>query len=167
MAELEKKMLEVPMEATPEGQTGVPAKAETVESKPTMHEAPRPAPERVSEVVPTPAPITPVPVVAPVMMPKDELTREIEEVLSEDLGDMYKNLPPEKKEAFKQEGEKTASLIRQMIDKGKFHGRKALSLIIRWLKMIPGVNQFFLEQESKIKADKLNALAEEQKHKRV
>lgn len=170
MAGIEKKVMEeVLVESTPEGQSGLPPKAETVESRPEMaQEAPRPAPEKVSEAVPVPTPPVPAPTpVAPVVVAKDELTKEIEEVLSEDLGDIYKNLPPEKKEQFKAEGEKTAGLIRQMIEHGKFHGRKALNLIVRWLRLIPGVNKFFLEQESKIKTDKLYQLADDQKKKRV
>lgn len=160
-------MMETPTGASPEGQSGVPNKAETVESRPVTDQSPSIASEQISEALPTiQAASTPVVASAP-MVVKDELTKEIEEVLAEDLEDIYKNLPPEKKQAFKAEGEKAAGLIRQMIDKGKFHGRKALALIVHWLKMIPGVNQFFLEQESKIKTDKLYQIVENQKNKRV
>ena len=78
---------------------------------------------------------------------------------------MYQQLPPEKRQQFKQEGEKAASLIRQMMEKGKIHTRKVLGLIRRWLQLIPGVNRFFLEQESKIKTDRLLLIEEEQKQK--
>lgn len=97
--------------------------------------------------------------------PKDDLTLEIEEVLSEDLEDIYQKLPPERQAEFKAEGEKTAGLIRQMIEKGKFHGRRAVQLIVKWLRLIPGVNKFFLEQESKIKTDKLAEIASQNKHR--
>ncbi|MEK7145625.1 MAG: hypothetical protein AAB802_00390, partial [Patescibacteria group bacterium] len=130
-------------------------------------ETPKPKLEKAIEHIPiaeTPR-STPAPVVQ--ASQKDELTQEIEEVLSEDLGDLYKNLPPERKKKFKEEGEKTAGLIRQMLTKGKFHGRKVLQLIIGWLKLIPGVNKFFLEQESKIKVDKIMLLAEEERKKRL
>jgi hypothetical protein len=165
MAEVEKLIPEIPRESTPEGGKGVPAKAETVESKPTVPEVVQPVPERVVEPVPAPTPVA-IPT-APVRHAptKDELTKEIEDVLAEDLGDIYKNLPPEKQQKFKEEGEKTATMIKQMIETGKFHGRKLVHMIIRWLKLIPGVNKFFLEQESKIKADKLIEIAEEQKRK--
>lgn len=157
MPDIEKQITEAP---SPE-RVEVPVRAP--EAKPEVQaEAPRPAPEKISEQVPIPVPVsTPVVAVAPVVE-KDELTQEIEEVLSEDLGDLYKNLPSDKKQQFKEEGEKTAGLIRQMMAKGKLHGRKVLGLIVRWLRLIPGVNKFFLEQESKIKADKIIAIAEEE-----
>ncbi len=165
MAEVEKLIPEVPRAASPEGQAGVPNAAETVESKPAVPELSHPSPERVAEPVPVPTPVA-IPA-APVRHApaKDVLTQEIEDVLAEDLGDIYKNLPPEKQKKFKEEGEKTATRIKQMIETGKLHGRKLVQLIIHWLKLIPGVNTFFLEQESKIKADKLIEIAEEQKRK--
>ena len=46
-----------------------------------------------------------------------------------------------------------------MIETGKAVGRKILKLIRSWLKLIPGVNKFFLEQEAKIKTDKIVDLA--------
>ena len=71
------------------------------------------------------------------------------------MEEIYKKLPPDRQQKFKEEGEKTAGIIREMIKKGKVHGRKLVGLIVRWLKMIPGVNKFFLEQEAKIKADEI------------
>jgi hypothetical protein len=41
--------------------------------------------------------------------------------------------------------------------------KKILALIRDWLKLIPGVNRFFLEQEAKIKTDKILLAAEEKK----
>jgi hypothetical protein len=38
--------------------------------------------------------------------------------------------------------------------------RKLLTLIRRWLVLIPGVNKFFLEKEAKIKVEKIVNLAE-------
>jgi hypothetical protein len=37
----------------------------------------------------------------------------------------------------------------------KIKVNKIIDLIRRWLKLIPGINKFFLEQEVKIKADKI------------
>lgn len=157
--------MEVPREAGPESQAGVPAKAETVESKPVVREATRliPQPPLLPPPLPPPQAGGDQAIGGETTLVKDELTQEIEEVLSEDLEDLYKQLPPERQQKFKQEGERAAGIIRQMIWHGKFHGRRILSLIVRWLKLIPGVNKFFLEQESKIKTDKLQQLAEDQK----
>jgi hypothetical protein len=42
-----------------------------------------------------------------------------------------------------------------MLDKGKVNVKKVRDLIIKWLRIIPGVNRYFLEQEAKIKSDRL------------
>jgi hypothetical protein len=41
--------------------------------------------------------------------------------------------------------------------------KKIFVLIRAWLKIIPGVNRFFLEQEAKIKTDKILFVTEEEK----
>ena len=56
---------------------------------------------------------------------------------------------------LKIEGEKTASQIEALLEKGKDVAKKILHLIRQWLHKIPGVNKFFLEQESKIKTDRI------------
>ena len=43
--------------------------------------------------------------------------------------------------------------------------RKVLKLIKGWLKMIPGVSRFFLEQEAAIKAQKIMEIAAPDKSK--
>ena len=81
--------------------------------------------------------------------------KEIEEVLERDLGDIYVSLSPEKRKEFRIVGEQTAAAINDLFNKGKVKIKKIISLIIKWLSLIPGVNRFFLEQEAKIKADEL------------
>jgi hypothetical protein len=81
--------------------------------------------------------------------------KEIEKVLQTGLEDIYLKLPPEKQIEFKLEGEKTTREISSLLDKTKVNVGKIVSLIRRWLSLIPGVNRFFLEQEAKIKADEI------------
>jgi len=50
-------------------------------------------------------------------------------------------------------------IISMSVRTAKFSFRKALGLIRDWLRIIPGVNRFFLEQEAKIKADKISDIA--------
>lgn len=90
---------------------------------------------------------------------KDKDLLEIENILSEDIGEAYSKLSPQKKKEFKVEGEKAAYLIWQMVETAKIQVSKAIDLIRRWLKMLPGINKFFLEQEIKLKADKIISLA--------
>lgn len=102
---------------------------------------------------------TPVPAAAPVYVPKDPLTQEIENVLSEDLTDVFLSLSPEKRAIFKAKGEETASAIQKLLVNAHANAKKIFSLIRAWLKLLPGVNRFFLEQEAKIKTDKITRLS--------
>lgn len=87
--------------------------------------------------------------------PKNEILQRVESILSEDLADTYRSLNPEKQKAFKKKGEEVALKVQEMVEKGHLRIRKVLKWIREWLRIIPGVNSFFLEQEAKIKADKL------------
>jgi hypothetical protein len=130
----------------------------------------REAPERVAPDVAEPVSVERPPVAEPLaqnlpkrMAPeavapaKDERLKEIEAVLSEDLGDFYNAMTPDKKVKFKKAGEQTAEKVRALLPKAK--QEKAYALIKDWLRMIPGVNKFYLEQEAKLKTDKLFLLS--------
>ncbi|MDO8505723.1 MAG: hypothetical protein Q7S48_04055 [bacterium] len=104
--------------------------------------------------------------VAPTPVQIDPITKEIEEILEEDLAKVYANLPDDLKPQFKAQGEFVARSIREMVARAKVKTRKVLKLIIGWLKMIPGVNKFFLEQEAAIKTQKIIILAEEEEEKK-
>jgi len=86
---------------------------------------------------------------------KTEEQKKVESILSDGLADLYTKLPDNRKDEFKQKGEETASQIVILMQATKVKFGKVVDLIKGWLSMIPGVNKFFLEQESKIKADRL------------
>lgn len=86
---------------------------------------------------------------------KDPVVVDLENLLSEDLGDIYMGLSEKKKQAFREKGEAVAVAIKEMVTSGKVRVKKILDLIRDWLRIIPGVNKFFLEQEAKIKADSI------------
>lgn len=86
---------------------------------------------------------------------KTPLQQKIEELMSEDLEKVYANMNEAQKKAFREEGEKTAGKIEKLIQHVKVKTKKILDLIRHWLKLIPGVNKFFLEQEAKIKTDRI------------
>lgn len=91
----------------------------------------------------------------------DPQFQAIEKILEEDLESVYFSLPDENiKRQFKQKGEETALAILDLMAKPKFKAKKIIDLIIGWLKIIPGINKFFLEQEAKIKTDKILKLGE-------
>ena len=93
---------------------------------------------------------------------KDPLLTEIENILAENLGEIYSQLPEHKREAFRIKGEETASTIHDMITTAKIKVHKILKLVSDWLGMIPAVNVYFLRQEAKIKLDKIMDYVEEQ-----
>ncbi|MBD3359230.1 MAG: hypothetical protein GF365_00770 [Candidatus Buchananbacteria bacterium] len=88
---------------------------------------------------------------------------KIEDILEEDLEEIYFKMTPEKQARFKQTGEVTASKIVTLLGETKIKVKKILELIKEWLKIIPGINKFFLEQEAKIKTDKILDIKEERK----
>ena len=98
----------------------------------------------------------------PLVAKKDPYIVAVESVLEENLGDLYASLPENRRAAFKKEGEVVATKIEKIIRSAKVSLKKIIDLIRGWLLMIPGVNKLFLEQEAKIKADKILALRETQ-----
>lgn len=111
-------------------------------------------PQKPEEVLAEPPVI--VQVAQPVVpVEKDQLTEQIENILEEDLTELYLSMPKETQQQFKAKGEETLSKIRQLVQKTKVNAKKIFQLIREWLKIIPGVNRFFLEQEAKIKTDKI------------
>lgn len=93
---------------------------------------------------------------------RDELTKEVEHVMEDGLKDAFTELSPAEAQAFKIKGEETAREIRQLLKSSKVKVKKIFQLLFAWLKLLPGVNVFFLEQEAKIKADKIMALHRKQ-----
>ena len=89
---------------------------------------------------------------------KDEVVIEVEKILEEGIGPFYAALPEEAKPIFKKRGEEVATQIAEMVRRAHLRVRKVVKLISDWLKTIPGINKFFLEQEAKIKADMLKQL---------
>ncbi len=89
---------------------------------------------------------------------KDEITIKIEKIMEDELGDAYSRLSPIAKQEFKIKGEIAAEKIRDLLRATHVKAKKILRLLIEWLKLLPGINKFFLEQEAKIKTDRIVAL---------
>lgn len=94
---------------------------------------------------------------------KSKLLADIEDVLADGLDAYYQSLTPGQRKAFKSEGERAASAIETLLIKAQVKVVEIVRVIKRWLSLIPGINQFFIEQESKIKADKMMLMHEQQK----
>ncbi len=79
----------------------------------------------------------------------------IENILADGMDQIFLKMNPQEQVAFKLEGERAATKINQLLDKAKVGVGKVISVILRWLGLIPNANKFYLEQEAKIKADKI------------
>lgn len=102
----------------------------------------------------------------PVIMPqvRDDIAIKIENIMASGLDEAYLALEPLQRQEFKLKGEQTAMEIRSLLQETKIKVKNIYILIIEWLKLLPGVNRFFLEQEAKIKADQIIALHKQNKH---
>ncbi len=89
---------------------------------------------------------------------RDTLTIQIEHIMEEGLQEAYKELSTVEQQNFKIKGEETAWEIRSILKVAKFKIKTIFRLLLEWLKLLPGVNRFFLEQEAKIKVDKIVSL---------
>lgn len=89
---------------------------------------------------------------------RDPLTIKIEHIMEDGLVDAFREMTPVQQQEFKIKGEQTAHAIHKLLAQPKVKIKTIFELLIDWLKLIPGVNRFFIEQEAKIKTDKLFAL---------
>lgn len=96
---------------------------------------------------------------------KTEARKEIEDVLSEGLTEIYQTMTPQEQEKFRIKGEEAATEIEGMMSQFKATARKVAGIIRSWLSTIPRVNKYFLEQESKLKTDDIMKLQRKLKKK--
>jgi len=83
------------------------------------------------------------------------LQQEIESVLEENLSELFRELTPAQRVEFKNQGEVAAGRITKLLQQAKVKVSQILRLIREWLSSLPGINRYFIEQEAKIKADKI------------
>jgi len=103
--------------------------------------------------------VTAAPSVQSPVLPVDDFHRRraaaIDDILEDGLDKFFLEMSPTEQKHFKEEGEKTVFKINQLLDKTRVSVVKIVSLIKNWLNLIPKINRYFLEQEAKIKADKI------------
>ena len=120
----------------------------------------QPATQSKKEQAPMPPLVTPLPL-APVASVKSQLQQDIEDILAEDLKELYASLSPQQKLHFRKEGEKTAARIEILLKSVRIKISEILKLIRAWLSILPGVNKYFLEKEVKIKTEHILELKNE------
>lgn len=79
----------------------------------------------------------------------------IDTILAEGLSEIFLHMKPEEQKIFQKKGEETVNKINELLNQTKVKINTIVSLIRKWLSLIKGINKFFLEQEVKIKADKI------------
>lgn len=94
----------------------------------------------------------------PAVIAKTPLALRVESIMEEGIAEIYQTMDKPSQLKFKNQGEATALKIISLMSQAKYQVKKIFDLIVDWLKIIPGVNQFFLEQEAKIKTDRIVAL---------
>jgi len=101
---------------------------------------------------------------AVVETPKDHVLQEVEKILEEDLDTLVEGMNESDRTKFEAKGLEVSGQIAKMVRSFKLKMGKVVALIREWLHTIPGVNKYFLEQEAKIKADKIVDLEEDIKN---
>lgn len=86
---------------------------------------------------------------------QDKRAREIDNILATGLNDIFLKMNQQEQVIFKKVGEETVVKINTLLLETKVKVHKIVDLIKKWLKLIPGINKFFLEQEAKIKTDQI------------
>lgn len=141
----------------PEKITLPPRRSEQIPSPETKAERISAMPEKAPEMIKgsgaataAPRPITPV-----ALSYQEQRAQAIDAILAEGLNEVFLKMDANRQQEFKKRGEETVKKINSLLDKTKVKAGKIVDLIRSWLRLIPGVNRFFLEQEAKIKADKI------------
>ncbi len=141
---------------TPE-QPATPLSGSFAETPGSSEAEPRSVESGSSEKLEAQPTATPIQTPAPAVVSTADAARvaEIERVLEDDLSELYFKLPEDKRAEFRVRGEAAAREIDVLLSAATVQVRKIIDIIRNWLKLIPGINTFFLEQEAKIKADHL------------
>lgn len=139
--------------------------SEQKEQEPSKENTTESADLKTKEIAPgiKPSPRRPTRTTTPIPQVRDEIAVRIEKILEDGVGDAFSRLSPVAKQEFKLKGEQTAIAIRDLLKASHIQIKKIFRLIFEWLKVLPGINHFFLEQEAKIKADRIIAIHDQLK----
>ncbi|MCW1930290.1 MAG: hypothetical protein KIH62_003140 [Candidatus Kerfeldbacteria bacterium] len=105
--------------------------------------------------IPQPAKGKSIPALPAQAVQKTAQREELEEILADRVAEVYQMLSPKEQEQFRKAGEEAVTKIEILMMQFKATARAVVQIIRQWLRTIPRVNAFFLEQESKIKTDRV------------
>ena len=112
-------------------------------------------PEAKVETVTEVKTVTPSSVSAPIVSKQLEIEKNIEGILAKGLDNVFLSMDASTQQEFKKKGEKTSQAIVVLLQKTKLKVKKIINLIVSWLKIIPKVNKYYIEQEAKIKTEEI------------
>lgn len=117
-------------------------------TEPVPVSEPTPRRRPFSKTVAPSAPVSPA-----VPTEKSDTRKEIEQLLSTNLTELYQTMSPQEQARFRAKGDEVSSALEQLVRTFTATTKRVLELIRSWLATIPRVNKYFLEQESKLKTD--------------
>lgn len=139
------------------------ASQKSVEKLPLSEKRPEAAPVKAEQVKEVKKPlekggaIQPSAIVSPTGS-FQQRAAQIDDILADGLNDVFLKMTTSQQAEFKKKGEETVTKINKLLNQARIKVNKIISLIRKWLQLIPGINIFFLEQEAKLKADKIVSL---------
>ncbi len=107
--------------------------------------------EQVAEVKVVPS----TTVSSPVVSSQIKVEKDIEGILAKGLDNVFLSMDAGTQQEFKKKGEETSQAIVVLLQKAKLKVKKIINLIVSWLKIIPRVNKYYIEQEAKIKTEEI------------
>jgi hypothetical protein len=93
---------------------------------------------------------------APVVpMTSEVIHTEVDNILSNDMDNVFLSLDAGTQRAFKLKGEETTNKITALLMGTKVKVSEITKLILEWLRIIPKANKHYLEQQAKIKTGEI------------
>ncbi|PWB38942.1 MAG: hypothetical protein C3F02_00860 [Parcubacteria group bacterium] len=83
---------------------------------------------------------------------------KVEQILAENMDSIFLSMDAASQNTFKIKGEQTAHKIVGLLSQTRVKLKDVINVIIDWLRLIPHVNRYYLEQEAKLKADAIMRL---------
>ena len=85
---------------------------------------------------------------------------DVENILAEGMDSVFLSLDAGTQKIFKTKGEEVSSQITRLLLQTKVKIKEITNLILEWLRIIPQINKHYLEQEAKIKTEKILKIKE-------
>jgi len=118
-----------------------------------QYEIPSEAESTSSTQVKTPIPATVAQTSKTTADQEEIVLHKVESILSEGMEKVYLSMDASSQAIFKAKGEETSQKISNLLTHTKVQIKQVISLIVDWLRLVPNINKYYIEQEAKIKAD--------------